>query len=84
MTRTQVQIPDALFGRVRRYAEWREASVAEVFRNALELFMNTHAVEASAEPARRWAVPVCRSTGLHTDPFAQADWRARIYEDCGE
>ena len=84
MTRTQIQISDALFGRVRQYAERREASIAEVFRNALELFMNTHAVEAVEEPARRWAIPVCRSTGLHADPFARKDWRAQIYEDHDE
>ena len=34
MTRTQVQLPDALFARVRRFAESRESSLAEVCRNA--------------------------------------------------
>ena len=84
MTRTQIQIPDVLLGRVRRYAESREASIAEVFRNALELFINTHAVDDVSEPPKRWTVPLCRTTGLHTDPFAQEDWRARIYENHGE
>ena len=84
MIRTQVQIPDVLFGRIRQYAESRETSVAEVFRNALELFINVHAVEGVAERPRRWTVPVCRSTGLLADPFAEEDWRARIYEDRDE
>jgi len=49
MIRTQVQIPDALFGRIRRYAEIRETSIADVFRNALELFINVHAGADAAE-----------------------------------
>lgn len=81
MTRTQVQIPDVLFGRIRKYAEIRETSIADVFRSALELFMNVHAAADVAEAPKRWTVPVCRSTGLVADPFAQDDWRARIYED---
>ncbi|MBQ7189228.1 MAG: antitoxin [Kiritimatiellae bacterium] len=84
MTRTQVQIPDVLFRRIRRYAESRETSVAEVFRNALELFINIHSVEGVPEKPKRWTVPVCRSTGLFADPFAEEDWRAQIYEDRDE
>ena len=84
MIRTQVQIPDVLFGRIRKYAESRETSVAEVFRNALELFINVHAAEGVVVKPRRWTVPVCRSTGLLSDPFAEEDWRARIYEDRDE
>ena len=84
MTRTQVQIPDALFGRIRRYAEIRETSIADVFRNALELFINVHAGADAANAHRRWAVPVCRSTGLLDDPFTHEDWRARIYENRDE
>ena len=53
MTRTQVQIPDDLFGRIRRYAEIRETSIADVFRKALELFMNVHAPADVAEAPKR-------------------------------
>ena len=84
MTRTQVQFPDVLFGRIRRYAEIRETSIADVFRNALELFMNVHAPADVAEAPKRWSVPVCRPTGLVADPFAQEDWRAQIYENRDE
>lgn len=84
MTRTQVQIPDALYGRVRRFAETRETSLADVFRNALELFVSVHAVDVDAETSSRWTIPVCRSTGLAADPFAEDDWRERIYSDRGE
>ena len=84
MTRTQVQIPDILFGRVRRYAECRETSIADVFRNALELFITVHAVEGVAKQPERWSPPVCRSTGLVADPVVDEDWRERIYSDHGE
>ena len=81
MTRTQVQLPDALFARVRRFAENRESSLAEVCRNALELYITVHAVEGVAEEPVRWKPPLCRSTGLVADPFAEEDWRERIYTD---
>lgn len=84
MTRTQVQIPDALYGRVRKYAENRETSLADVFRNALELFVSVHDVDGATEAPSRWTIPVCRSTGLASDPFAADDWRERIYSDRGE
>lgn len=81
MTRTQIQLPDALFARVRRFAESRECSLAEICRNALELYVTVHAVEGVAEEPARWEPPVCRSTGLVADPFAAEDWRERIYSD---
>lgn len=83
MTRTQVQLPDALFARVRRFAEVRESSLAEVCRNALELYVNVHAAEGVEEEPVRWKPPVCRSTGLAADPFADADWRERVYAERG-
>ena len=81
MTRTQIQIPDALYGRTKRFAESREISMAEVCRNALELFISIHAVEEFSPAAPRWTPPVCRSTGVKADPFAQEDWRERIYAE---
>ena len=84
MTRTQVQIPDVLFGRIRQYAESRETSIADVFRSALELYVTVHAVEGVPKAPVRWTPPVCRSTGLVSDPFEQEDWRERIYSDRGE
>lgn len=78
MTRTQVQLPDALYGRTKRFADAREISMAEVFRNAVELFIGIHETEETAAPGR-WTPPVCRSTGLTGDPFARDDWRERLY-----
>ena len=81
MTRTQIQLPDSLYGRSKRYAESREIGLAELCRNALELFINIHAVEECPSKSKRWTIPVCRPTGLLADPFANEDWRAQIYED---
>ena len=84
MTRTKVQNTDVLFGRISRYAEIRETSIADVFRSALELFMNVHAPADVVKTPKRWSVPVCRPTGLVADPFAHEDWRALIYENRDE
>lgn len=79
MTRMQFQLPDALFARVRRSAEVRESSLAEVCRNARELYVNVHAVEGVAEDPVGWKPPVCRSTGRGADPFADEDWREHVF-----
>lgn len=81
MTRTQIQFPDALYGRARRFAERREISLAEVCRNALELYMDIHAVEEPEAAPARWKPPVCRSTGMTADPFARENWREAIYAE---
>ncbi len=80
MTRTQLQLPDSLYGRAKTYADYREISMAEVFRNAIEMYLRIHVVDDSALSAgRKWRPPVCRSTGLRHDPFADADWREKLY-----
>ena len=81
MTRTQIQIPDILYGRARRFADSHEISLAEVCRNALELFIAVHLVEETDTPPPRWKPPVCRSTDMTSDPFAREDWREAIYAD---
>ena len=84
MIRTQIQLPDSLYGRTKRYADSREISLAEVCRNALELYICIHSVEGTPSKSKRWTVPVCRSTVLRSDPFADEDWRARIYDNRDE
>lgn len=83
MTRTQIQIPDVLYGRTKRFADSREISMAEVFRNALELYFCVHAIENIPPKSKRWTVPICRPTGLESDPFANEDWREAIYAESG-
>jgi len=82
MTRTQLQLPDSLYNRTKAYADFREISMAEVFRNAIEMFVNVHLVETEIpNDSPKWTPPVCRSTGLKTDPFSDEDWRDRIYQE---
>ena len=82
MTRTQVQLPDELYSRTKAYADSKEISMAEVFRNALEFYVAVHAGAMEAGRQRRkWTPPVCRSTGLREDPFSDENWRDSIYMD---
>lgn len=80
MTRTQLQLPDHLYGQAKTYADYCEISMAEVFRNAIEMYMRMHLVDVDAlKPKVRWHPPVCRATGLKRDPFADEDWRDKMY-----
>jgi len=67
MTRTQIQLPEPLFGKLKRIARTRDLSVAEVIRRGMELYVQTC---AEAEPASEpWTLPVLRGSGGHlVDP----------------
>ena len=55
MIRTQVQIPDALYKKAKRFSREREMSLAEVVRRGLELLLDRYPSEpASAAP---WVLP---------------------------
>ena len=59
MIRTQIQLPDSLYARTRQYADYREMSLAEVFRQAVEMFLNIHSTEMEADRTRNlWTVPL--------------------------
>lgn len=55
MHRTQIQLPDDLYQRVRRYSECREMSLAETVRRALELLLQQSSVDITAA---NWKLPV--------------------------
>jgi len=67
MTRTQIQLPEPLFGKLKRIARTRDVSVAEVIRRGMELYVQTCAdPEAASEP---WTLPLLRGSGGHlADP----------------
>jgi len=82
MTRTQLQLPDRLYGRAKSYADMCEISMAELFRNAIDMYVSVHWVaEPSATAGTAWAPPVCRKTGLKVDPFADENWRDGLYAE---
>ena len=67
MTRTQIQLPAPLFGRLRAIARMRDVSLAELIRRGMELYaMTCPEVKAEDTP---WTMPVLRGSGGHlTDP----------------
>ncbi|MDB6071967.1 MAG: hypothetical protein JWL81_3138 [Verrucomicrobiales bacterium] len=67
MTRTQIQLPEPLFGRLRKIAQVRDISVAEVIRRGMEIYVMT--CPEVKTPAAAWKMPVLRSSGGHlVDP----------------
>jgi len=63
MTRTQIQLPEPLFGRLRSISQMRDISVAELIRRGMELYVMTcPEIKATAAP---WTMPVLRGSGGH-------------------
>ena len=82
MTRTQIQLPDILFAQVRKFADAREMSLAEVCRRALELYLNVSAPVRDGETSKdeEWHLPVARDMGpMLCDPFEDPEWRLKIH-----
>jgi hypothetical protein len=56
MVRTQIQLPDDLYGRAKRFAEAREMSLAEVARRGIETLLEQY---PPPERVRKpWKLPV--------------------------
>ena len=62
MTRTQIQLPDELYHRAKRFAEQRELSLAEITRRGLELFLARF--PEGPLPKAEWSLPKVRAGGL--------------------
>ena len=77
MIKTQIQIPDHLYREAKRIAAEYEMSFADVVRRGLE---RVHpAFPPRAQPPGEWELPQL-DLGLQTDPFANPDWRASLYD----
>lgn len=63
MTRTQIQLPEPLFQRLKKIAALRDWSVAELIRRGMETYVQT-CPEVSEVPTR-WSMPVLRGSGGH-------------------
>jgi hypothetical protein len=74
MVKTQIQIPDELYRRVKRLAESQEWSLAETLRRAAELLLTVRSPEGSVDGAA-WRLDPPANTQLRADPFADPDWR---------
>lgn len=77
MTRTQIQLPDELYARVRRLADAREVSFAELARRGLELIVDQCAPPELVQAP--WQIPSRNMGGLRVS-LADASRRAREEE----
>lgn len=55
MTRTQIQLPDALYAQAKRIAERQEISLAELVRRGLEHMVRLY--RADDAPVPEWRLP---------------------------
>ena len=62
MAKTQIQVPEELFRKVRAFAERREWSLAETFRRGVELLLQVYP-EAPASATSEWTPPSSRDVG---------------------
>lgn len=63
MTRTQVQLPDPLFQRLKKIATLRDWSVSELIRRGMETYVQT--CPEVSQPPTIWATPMLRRSGGH-------------------
>ncbi len=79
MTRTQIQLPEPLFGRIKRIAHVRDVSVAEIIRRGMELYVQT-CTETQATP-KAWTMPILRGSGGHLRDPASVRAEATAIEE---
>ena len=75
MTRTQIQLPDELYRRAKRFSAEREMSLAEMTRRGLEMLLERYPEE---RPLKEWAPPVIDCGGLRVPLESIRDY---LYED---
>jgi hypothetical protein len=71
MTRTQIQLPDALYSQAKRVAERHEISLAELVRRGLEHMLRVY--RADETPDTEWRVPEPLPLGEFLAPVEE--WR---------
>mgnify|MGYP006294044275 CR=1 FL=1 len=74
MVKTQIQIPDDLYRRVKALAAAQEWTLAETLRRGAELLLASRPLPREGGA---WKLHPPANTGLHRDPFADPDWRER-------
>jgi hypothetical protein len=71
MTRTQIQLPDALYAQVKRIAERHETSLADLVRRGLEHMVRVYRASETPDPA--WSLPEPLALGEFI--ASVEDWR---------
>lgn len=74
MIKTQIQIPDGLYKRIKSLAAEQEWSVAETLRRGVELLLATRPMAGEASLGR-WSLEAPANARIRFDPFADEDWR---------
>jgi hypothetical protein len=82
MAKTQIQVPEELFQKLRTFAKQREWSLAETFRRGAELLLQVYPETAAKAPVA-WTPPTSNRVGwrglsadeLSDAVFADADPR---------
>lgn len=78
MIKTQIQLPHALYRALKRVAEEREMSLAEVLRRGAEYITQVYLPVEKDNPDA--GLPGPFHAGLKRDPFAGPDWRYELNE----
>ena len=73
MTRMQIQLPDELYQRAKRFAAKRELSLAELTRRGLELFLERYPDDEATSGT--WKLPKVKGGGIKV-PLDQLHARA--------
>ena len=71
MKRTQIQLPDKLYERLKRLAEEEETSLADIIRRAGEYYSSRHPELESVET--EWDIPEPEALGEFLSP--EEEWR---------
>lgn len=70
--KTQIQIPDELYRRVKRLAEAQEWTLAETLRRGAELLLASRPIP---RVRGEWSLAPPTNVQLTVDPFANPAWR---------
>ena len=76
MVKTQIQLPDNLYKKVKKLSEERELSMAELCRRGLEYMVNVYPVRTSKKAT--WKLPEAKSLGK--PKIHHSKWRETAHE----
>lgn len=77
MTKTQIQLPEDLYNRVKDFAREREWSLAETFRRGVEELLRHYPAKPTA--AGDWHPP--KGQNLGCKPMSEAELKRHAQED---
>ena len=79
MIRMQIQLPEPLLHRLKRIADERDWSFAELVRRGMESYACTFP-DASAKP-KEWVFPILRGSGGHLMNVSECQAESMVIEE---